>query len=122
MSARSSATRWRMPREKLETTSLPRSDNPALACARSAASAGCRTPDSAGRWLEQGREDGEKRGLAGAIRAKQAEDGSPMRGERDVGERLAPAEVTGNLLDGERVEIGLCAGIAHAARSLSGLP
>ena len=58
---------------------------------------------------EQRRQNGEQRGFAGAVRAKQADDFAALTFEGNLGERLAAAVVPGDVDHGEAVESRLAA-------------
>ena len=74
-------------------------------------------PGAARVGLQQGREDPDGGGLAGAVRAEDAEDGALPGGQVDPGERLGLAEALGEAvgLDGVRHARLLClgAGCSH---------
>src|SRR5262245_55476257 len=55
--------------------------------------------DTTAAWTQQRRQHGHHGGLAGAVRAEQADDSASWRREGDARERPAASEVAGDLLD-----------------------
>ena len=62
-------------------------------------------PDAAGTRTQERREHGEQRRLPCSVGTEQADHGALMRLECDVGYRAAPAEMAGDVLDPQVVEI-----------------
>ena len=83
-------------------------------------------PGDAGVGAQQGGEDADGGGLAGAVRAEHAEHGALAGGQVDAGEGLGVAEALGQpfgfdgVVDSAVVMVQECAGAAGTARTRAG--